>query len=278
MYVIKASGEKERFRPEKLVRSLVKAGASKRLATQIANEVKLEIWNGITTYEILGLALEKLKARKESVLMLKYDLKRALLSLGPSGYIFEKFISNLLKKYGYETETNVTLDGRCVSQEVDVVARKNGKSFMIECKYHNKRGIKTDLKVAMYTYARFLDLKEYFDGAWLICNTKCTSEAIKYCRCVGVRNTSWAYPPDNWSLESMIERKALYPITILQTLDREERNLALQSDIITVEDALTGGPEALISAGINKKKAFSAMKEIKALIESYNFNKYVEEQ
>ncbi len=278
MYVIKASGEKERFRPEKLVRSLVKAGASKRLATQIANEVKLEIWNGITTYEILGLALEKLKARKESVLMLKYDLKRALLSLGPSGYIFEKFISNLLKKYGYETETNVTLDGRCVSQEVDVVARKNGKSFMIECKYHNKRGIKTDLKVAMYTYARFLDLKEYFDGAWLICNTKCTSEAIKYCRCVGVRNTSWAYPPDNWSLESMIERKALYPITILQTLDREERNLALHSDIITVEDALTGGPEALISAGINKKKAFSAMKEIKALIESYNFNKYVEEQ
>ena len=278
MYVIKASGEKERFRPEKLVKSLVKAGASKELAAQIANEVKLEIWNGITTYEILGLALEKLKARKESVLMLKYDLKRALLSLGPSGYIFEKFISNLLKKYGYETETNVTLDGRCVSQEVDVVARKNGKSFMIECKYHNKRGIKTDLKVAMYTYARFLDLKEYFDGAWLICNTKCTSEAIKYCRCVGVRNTSWAYPPDNWSLESMIERKALYPITILQTLDREERNLALQSDIITVEDALTGGPEALISAGINKKKAFSAMKEIKALIESYNFNKYVEEQ
>ncbi|RLG46755.1 MAG: ATPase [Thermoproteota archaeon] len=278
MYVIKASGEMERFRPEKLVRSLVKAGASKGLATQIANEVKLEIWNGITTYEILGLALEKLKARKESVLMLKYDLKRALLSLGPSGYIFEKFISNLLKKYGYETETNVTLDGRCVSQEVDVVARKNGKSFMIECKYHNKRGIKTDLKVAMYTYARFLDLKEYFDGAWLICNTKCTSEAIKYCRCVGVRNTSWAYPPDNWSLESMIERKALYPITILQTLDREERNLALQSDIITVEDALTGGPEALISAGINKKKAFSAMKEIKALIESYNSNKYVEER
>jgi len=278
MYVIKASGEKERFRPEKLVRSLVKAGASKGLATQIANEVKLEIWNGITTYEILGLALEKLKARKESVLMLKYDLKRALLSLGPSGYIFEKFISNLLKKYGYETETNVTLDGRCVSQEVDVVARKNGKAFMIECKYHNKRGIKTDLKVAMYTYARFLDLKEYFDGAWLICNTKCTSEAIKYCRCVGVRNTSWAYPPGNWSLESMIERKALYPITILQTLDREERNLALHSDIITVEDALTGGPEALISAGINKKKAFSAMKEIKALIEGYNFNKYVEEQ
>ena len=268
MYVIKASGEKERFKPEKLVRSLVRAGASKELANLIANEVKPEIQSGMTTYEILRLALERLKARKESALLLKYDLKRALLSLGPSGYAFEKFVSSLLRKYGYETETNVMLDGRCVSHEVDIVARKDGKTYMVECKYHNKRGIKTDLKVAMYTYARFLDLKKYFDAAWLICNTRCSSEAIKYCRCAGVRNTSWAYPPGGWSLEKMIDRKALYPITILRSLDREERNIALQSGIITVEDALKRGPKAFALAGIDRETAFSAMEEIRALLKA----------
>ncbi len=60
-----------------------------------------------------------------------------------------------------------------------LLQEKDGKKYMIECKFHN-RGIKTHIKVAMYTHARFLDLKEYFDAAWLICNTKCTSKAIRY--------------------------------------------------------------------------------------------------
>ncbi len=268
MYVVKASGEKDKFRPEKLIRSLVRAGASKELAVQITNEVKQDIWDGITTYEILELALEKLKERKEKVLMLKYDLKRALMKLGPTGYPFERFIAILLNKYGYRTRNNVVLEGKCVRHEVDVIAEKDGIKYMVECKYHNKRGIKTDLKVAMYTYARFLDLEKYFNGAWLICNTKCTAETIRYCKCMGVRNTSWAYPPGEWSLESMIEKKVLYPVTILSSLNEEARRLALQLNIITVEDFLDKGVEALISAGIDEKMVLAAQKEGKILLQT----------
>ncbi|HDI74200.1 MAG TPA: ATPase [Candidatus Korarchaeota archaeon] len=261
MYVVKASGEREEFRPEKLMRSLIRAGASRELAAQIAGEVAREIWQGITTREILRIALEKLRERGEEALMLRYDLKRSIMNLGPSGYPFEKFIAVLLKKYGFKTRTNVVLEGKCVSQEVDVVAERDGLTYMVECKFHNRGGIKTDLKVAMYTYARFLDLKRYFDRAWLICNTKCTLEAIRYCKCVGIRNTSWAYPRGRWSLESLIERKGLYPVTILRSLDEEEKKLALSAGIVTVEDVVTGGVETLLSAGIGRRAAVAAVRE-----------------
>ncbi len=40
MHVLKAPGEKEEFKPQKLIKSLMKAGASKELAIQIAKEVE----------------------------------------------------------------------------------------------------------------------------------------------------------------------------------------------------------------------------------------------
>lgn len=43
MYVLKASGEKEEFKPQKLIKSLVKAGASRELAIQVAKEVEQQI-------------------------------------------------------------------------------------------------------------------------------------------------------------------------------------------------------------------------------------------
>ena len=52
------------------------------------------------------------------------------------------------------------LRGHCVSHEIDIVASKQEKQYMIECKYHNMPGIYTCLKEVLYTYARFLDLVE----------------------------------------------------------------------------------------------------------------------
>jgi len=139
------------------------------------------------------------------------------------------------------------------------------KKYMVECKFHNRRGIKTHIKVAMYTYARFLDLKEYFDAAWLICNTKCTSKTIEY-RCMEIKNTSWAYPPGRWSLENMIERKHLYPITIPMSLNDQDKRLALKFGIITTEDLVNKGPKILVSAGIKEKIALTAHEEAEILL------------
>jgi len=49
---------------------------------------------------------------------------------------------------------------------------------------------------------------------WLVTNTRCTSDAIQYAECVGLRIMSWRYPATG-SLEKMIEEKRLYPATIL---------------------------------------------------------------
>ena len=34
----------------------------------------------------------------------RYDLKRAIMSLGPHGFTFEEFFSQLLQNYDYETK------------------------------------------------------------------------------------------------------------------------------------------------------------------------------
>lgn len=77
----------------------------------------------------MKIAQEKLKERNEQALAIRYDLKRALMELGPSGYPFEKLISDLLRKFGYRTKTNLTLQGKCVSHEIDVIAEKDGKKI-----------------------------------------------------------------------------------------------------------------------------------------------------
>lgn len=80
---------------------------------------------------------------------------------------------------------------------------------MVECKYHNMPGKRSDLKVVMYTYARFLDVKHLgFEQPWLVTNTKCTSEVKKYAQCMGIRVISWRYPHDE-CMEKMLMQKPL---------------------------------------------------------------------
>jgi len=234
MYVIKASGEKEQFDPKKIFKTCLRAGASKDLAGKVAEEVGKKVYDGITTKEILNLALSLLKEKPEVVA--RYDLKRAIMMLGPTGFPFEKFFAEVLQNYGYKTEIGKIIRGKQVNQEVDITAVKES-AYMVECKYHNAQGIHTGLKVAMYTYARFLDLKEHFDHAWLVCNTKCSGDAIKYSEGVNQRITSWRYPKKE-SLEQLIEQKNLYPITILKSINKNTKDKLAQANIMLAKDLL----------------------------------------
>ena len=161
MYVLKASGEKEEFDAGKVRKTCLRSGASKELADKTAREVEERAYDGITTREILSLTLKLLEEEPETAT--RYDLKRAIMSLGPTGFPLEKFIAEVLQNYGYKTKVGKIIRGRCVNHEVDVVAEKDGKRYLVECKYHNASGIYTDLKVALYTHARFLDLGDSFD-------------------------------------------------------------------------------------------------------------------
>ena len=226
-YVLKASGEKELFSDNKIYGSLLKAGASPSLANKTTEEVQTELKGEIGTDKVYNSILEQL-TNTEPQIAIKYSLKRAIMKLGPTGYLFEKYIARILQEYGYTTEVGQKVNGYCVNHEVDVIALQNNQHFMVECKYHNEPGIRSDIKIVLYIYARFLDverawkLKEghesMFHQAWLVTNTKCTSDAIRYASCMNMRIISWHYPKEA-SLEYLIENKELYPITILPSLE-----------------------------------------------------------
>lgn len=261
--MIKASGEKEEFDAGKVRRTCVRAGASEGLASKIASEVESRVHDGISTKEIHKMTLSLLK--EDPPAASKYALKQAILTLGPAGFSFEEFMAAVLRNYGYKTEVDVILEGKCVSQEVDIVAELDGKRFMIECKYHNTPGIQTDLHVAMYTYARFLDLREKFDQGWLVCSTKCTISARKYAECVGLKLTSWKYPKE--SIESLIDKKKLYPVTILTSVSGLERDRLFGAKIMLARDLLNYEPKELEKlTGLPESTVAKILEEVKLVV------------
>lgn len=187
------------------------------------------------------------------------------MSLGPSGFPFEKYFAKILDLYGYKTNVGVRLKGKRVLHEVDIVAIKNKKA-MIECKYHNQSGISTGLQPAMYTYARFLDLKGHnFNFPWLVTNTKCSIDAQNYAEGVDLKITSWNYPP-NESLLKLIENKRIYPITISNTLKKYELEKFFDANIITVKDLLRIDIDKIVNlTGINKSRIQKIVQEIKLI-------------
>jgi hypothetical protein len=235
MYVIKASGKKEEFKPEKVFGTLTRAGATQKLAKEIVKEIEKKVYEGMKTREILDTALDLLKSKKPEIGAV-YDLKRAVMSLGPTGFPFEKFFAEILKNQGYQTEIGRVYKGKITSHEVDITAKKE-KSYMVEAKYHNSPGIYTNLKVALYVHARFLDLKKYFDSSWLVTNTKLSKRAFIYAKGMGMKVTSWGYP-EKESLQVFVEKKKLYPITILKTVDHHIKEKLSNANIILVRNIL----------------------------------------
>ncbi len=191
VHVVKRDGRMEEFNPKKVKRTIIRAGIDSKTASQILRRLEETIYDGITTDEILQIILDML-GRARGAEGRKYDLKRSLYRLGPDGFEFERFVARLLEEHGFRVEVNRIVHGRCVEHEIDVVAEKGGKSYLVECKFHNMP-IYTGLKEAMYTYARFLDTA-IFDEVWLITNTKFSDDAKRYAICQGMKLTGWNYP------------------------------------------------------------------------------------
>jgi len=233
--VIKATGEIEPFSEEKVISSLIRAGATPALAQKIVARIKPDLYQNIPSFEIYSTVMKILK-KEQRELAEKYNLKNAIMELGPTGYPFEKFMAGVLAADGYQTEVNKILLGKCVSHEVDIIARKDRKTYMIECKFHSQSGGRTEIKAALYTYARFLDLRNQgFDEPWLITNTKVTQEVRAYGLCMGVKITSWDYP-EGESLREMINKSGLHPITAVNSLSQKEKQRLLEQGIVFSKD------------------------------------------
>jgi len=247
----KADGSLEFFKVEKLRRSLRRAGASPDEINEIIKEVDVTLYDGIQTQEIYRHAFDLLR-RSRPPAAARYSLRRALFNLGPTGFPFEKFLARLFERTNYSTQTGVTIQGKCAQHEIDVAAYKEDHSFVAEAKFHARPGIKSDLQVAMYSYARLLDLQEAkicrddvcgISEFWLITNTKFTSTAQEYGQCVGLKMLSWDYPKRN-NLHDRIQKEGIYPITVLQNISSAQaetliaRNIILCRDIVEQEHML----------------------------------------
>jgi len=242
--VIKASGQPEEFNIQKLVGSLVRSGASEDVAWDIARKVESQITPSMHTKHIFRLAKKILRQYSKAADM-RYSIKKAIYMLGPTGYPFEKYFAGILKAYGYSAEINRFLKGYCITHEVDIFAVRADIGCVIECKYHSNGGNPTDVKTALYVYSRFMDIKKAYElnhenrvsinEGWLVTNTRCTSDAIKYAGCVGLKIVGWKYPDEN-SLERMIENKKLYPVTILSSIKKTSLDILFKNDIILVRD------------------------------------------
>ena len=243
-YIIKADGKKELYDEQKIKSSFIKAGAPPEIAAKATRTINKKIKDNMSTNEIYSEVLGHLKILEPRI-ALKYSLKRAIMDMGPEGFVFEKYIARILKEYGYTTEVGQIMNGYCVEHEVDVIAKKEDRICLVECKYHNSPGIKSDIKTALYIHSRFLDIEKgyrvknndshaHFE-AWLVTNTKCTSDALKYAGCVGLKVLAW-YCPKIKNLQYFIETKKLYPISILFTITKKQKEKLFDSDIILIKE------------------------------------------
>tara|TARA_R110002012_G_scaffold267202_2_gene450892 strand:- start:378 stop:1226 length:849 start_codon:yes stop_codon:yes gene_type:complete len=269
--IIKHSGQKAKFSIEKLKASLRKSDADEALVSEIANNVRDELYQGISTKEIYNRAFSLLKKKKKGYAS-KYKLKKAIYELGPTGFPFEKFVGALLFYSGYEVKTGQILQGKCVTHEVDVVAHKNGQYLVAECKFHSDEGRNCDVKVPLYIHSRYRDILNYYgdknngeipNEGWVVTNTRFTEDAIKYGNCVGLHLLSWDLPKDN-GIKDHIDRLGLYPVTVSTLLTQREKQFLLSRDVVLCKQ-LIDDHFYLDHLGISEKRKERILGEIELL-------------
>ncbi len=272
MKVVKYSGDTVDFNSNKLLKSLLKAGANPEQAQQIISTISAQLFDGMATKQIYKMAFALLK-KNSNAHAARYNLREAIRMLGPAGFYFEKYIARLFESEGYLTKTNLVLQGKCVTHEIDVLIQKDSEMGMVECKFHAGREVASDVKVPMYILSRFNDLKTklhpFFDSksplisCWIVTNNRFTSDAITFANCSGLQLLSWNYPENN-CLKSKTDQNKLYPITCLTTLSLAEKEHLLKEDLLLVKDILTHS-SVLNTIGLSSNRIQNVLKEAREL-------------
>ncbi|QXP52345.1 ATP cone domain-containing protein [Cellulophaga sp. HaHa_2_1] len=270
--VTKSSGEKALFSLDKLRNSLKYSGANHNLIEEILSKVKEELYEGISTQEIYNRAFALLK-RNKSVFASKYKLKKAIYELGSTGFPFERFVAAILTYSGYTTTVGEILNGICVTHEIDVIAEKNNKAAIIECKFHSEEGRNCNVKIPLYIHSRYRDVKTFWetkstekrviDKGWVVTNTRFTSDAIAYGHCAGLYLLSWDFPQKE-GLKDRIDRLSLYPITVSTLLTNKEKHYLLNRDVVLCRQ-LWKEQFLLDHLGISNSRKTSIINELKQL-------------
>lgn len=274
MEIIKSSGEHVIFNPNKIRKSLRRAGARPDVVEKVIGAILPTMHDGMTTRQVFRLVRRELRKVSRRVAH-RYNLRDALLKLGPAGFKFEKYVASILTAYQYETELPENeMAGLCVNHEIDVIARKNGRTVMIEAKFRNKFGDTVNLKDTMATWAGFLDMVEgsktgkcpKFDEVWIVTNGRFSERALQFGTCRGMHLVGWG--AEEHSLPRLVDHAALYPITVIDDLHQwemdsfSENNLMLCREIAGQDPAKLAGQVRI--DGDRAQKIVNACQEVVA--------------
>jgi len=247
MRVSKSTGELVNYNPMALRRSLTKSGASKDEVDEVFDLLVSDLYDGMPTTELFDLAFEHLRKYRKSYAA-RYSLKRALSKLGPEGYYFEKYIKRLMESVGYNAINGEVIEGNAVTHEIDVIAQKEDTLYFIECKFRNDIEAKISVTTPMYFMSRMIDLRDkeytYFGETlkptkgFLVTNAYLTTDSVDWATYYNIGLISWNYP-ENMSLKFLIDNLAIYPVTCLTNLTKEQHKILLDNDCLLVKDILS---------------------------------------
>ena len=253
VFVINSREEKEKFSFQKVYKSALRAGAGKGLAREIAKIIQSDVFSGMRTSDIYK-RVRKLLARKNSNAGLRFSLKQAIKKLGPTGFPFEKYVGQMFEEMGFEVRLNQLLSGKCVQgYEIDFLAEKDNILYIGECKYRNLQSNRVDTNVVLANHSRFLDIlsgaflmsgkyKNFDKKTIIVTNTKFTSRAKQYAKCVDTKLLGWKEPKNN-GLENIIEKQKFYPITILPSLKSHVKEAFVSQKMMLARDVLRINPQ-----------------------------------
>ncbi len=274
IHVTKGNGEKVVFNPDKLKQALESSGAGRSEQEKIVQQVTQKLYDGIPTGKIYRMAFDLLKKESHKIAG-RYKLKNAIIELGPTGFPFEKFVGKIFESMGYETETGVIVQGKCVSHEVDVIARKPGEMLMIECKFHSENLTKSSVQVPLYIHSRFQDVKTSWEKEFgqniryrggVVTNTRFSDDAMNYGNCAGLIMISWDYPTGN-GLKHRIDKLGLHPVTSLISLTKTQKQQLLEKGIVLCSE-LENNKATLKEIGIHERQITKILFEAENLIQS----------
>lgn len=240
LFVIKKSGDREEYDEKKVIRSMDRVGVPENLQPEVLEHIKGQFKNGELPADILFEQILQYLEPRDRKSSLRFNLRQAIFELGPSGFPFEQYLAQIFREQGYTVETGQLMQGDCVKHEIDLLLEKDGQREIAEAKFHNHHVVKSDIQTALYTYARFLDVKEknHIDNVWLITNTKLTIDAIAYCQCKGIPAIAWNYPERD-NLQDLVESPKMYPVTILTSLSEQEKRRLIEKNVVLCRDLLT---------------------------------------
>lgn len=242
--ITKANGQRVPFDRKKVRASIERSGVDKKTVDKILASVEKQLRPNIKTADLFALIKSELENKKPWAAA-RYDLRNAIIKLGPAGFNFEKYVASILTAYGYKTETPEEYQGACIKHEVDVTAEKDGRTSFIEAKFRHNFHAAINIKDTLSTWARFLDLVDgakveqcpHFDEAWIVTNARFTDQSLKFGHCKNMMMIGWNHPKER-SFAHMVDVDALFPITIIPELTKAELDSFAKADLMLCKEVV----------------------------------------